>query len=517
MSDRRETSSHFTGHRRSKQGCQPCRRRKKKCDEVRPTCAGCARNGLVCQWSSAVVCSYGQKLRPRKKTRRHPSRGPQAIPGLMGMLSVFAAPNTQTLNRLFSHFTECGPLWMSIGPGRRQNCFLSQLVPTALQSPPVLSCIFAAAAADLAKYNSGEEDWEILALEMHSRALAEVNSAVREEVTADPTSAVQGGSEALLLAVLLLCFHEAHNFSDNSRLIPHLNAAAILCRRCIQQPSASPEMRQFLVDLFCYFFALTSFTHGSSLLQEAAAQVFALALEESRHGEILLLGPGQRLLWIISRVSRLSTSIPTSASEGHTWRLELLALERDLQQCSVPDSAVDAGLPFTGDGGSTPTRRNDIGASSDHIIIYTLYRLACLLYVKKALDPHTPLQFPDVHEITLAFIAQLDLLPESSPANGVLGWPLVVVGLCSVNDAHQRAILARLRSIYRTWRSDIFRRNFEFLQAHWRGLRGYTDTRSKESHCACQATGCGRGGACCATGRLGHFTFQSLGLPTILV
>ncbi|SCU99770.1 LAMI_0G00694g1_1 [Lachancea mirantina] len=36
--------------KRSKKGCLTCRQRRKKCDEVKPRCTGCARNFLACRW-----------------------------------------------------------------------------------------------------------------------------------------------------------------------------------------------------------------------------------------------------------------------------------------------------------------------------------------------------------------------------------------------------------------------------------------------------------------------------------
>lgn len=39
---------------RVRTGCLTCRRRKKKCDEARPICAGCQRNDLGCQWPPNV-------------------------------------------------------------------------------------------------------------------------------------------------------------------------------------------------------------------------------------------------------------------------------------------------------------------------------------------------------------------------------------------------------------------------------------------------------------------------------
>lgn len=40
---------------RVRTGCLTCRRRKKKCDETHPICAGCRRNDLSCQWPPDVL------------------------------------------------------------------------------------------------------------------------------------------------------------------------------------------------------------------------------------------------------------------------------------------------------------------------------------------------------------------------------------------------------------------------------------------------------------------------------
>ncbi|KAJ5261266.1 hypothetical protein N7478_011861 [Penicillium angulare] len=39
---------------RVRTGCWSCRRRKKKCDEVRPICGGCKRNDLGCEWPTVI-------------------------------------------------------------------------------------------------------------------------------------------------------------------------------------------------------------------------------------------------------------------------------------------------------------------------------------------------------------------------------------------------------------------------------------------------------------------------------
>lgn len=38
---------------KSRRGCWTCKRRKKKCDEVQPTCSACERLDLKCEWTSS--------------------------------------------------------------------------------------------------------------------------------------------------------------------------------------------------------------------------------------------------------------------------------------------------------------------------------------------------------------------------------------------------------------------------------------------------------------------------------
>lgn len=54
--------------RRVKTGCTTCRARRKKCDEVKPICSGCARNFIYCKWPGILVVNSGpQAPKPRRK------------------------------------------------------------------------------------------------------------------------------------------------------------------------------------------------------------------------------------------------------------------------------------------------------------------------------------------------------------------------------------------------------------------------------------------------------------------
>lgn len=81
---------------RSRQGCLPCRRRKKKCDEVKPVCAACQRNCLGCDWpaSSLQQERIANELPPSEQQlepqflRAKRLNGPAQIPPQLPSLSV---------------------------------------------------------------------------------------------------------------------------------------------------------------------------------------------------------------------------------------------------------------------------------------------------------------------------------------------------------------------------------------------------------------------------------------------
>ncbi|KAJ5948080.1 hypothetical protein N7466_001095 [Penicillium verhagenii] len=50
---------------RTRTGCLQCRNRRKKCDELRPQCAGCRRNQLQCIWPSNEERKDGRIRQPR--------------------------------------------------------------------------------------------------------------------------------------------------------------------------------------------------------------------------------------------------------------------------------------------------------------------------------------------------------------------------------------------------------------------------------------------------------------------
>ncbi|KAL4771873.1 fungal-specific transcription factor domain-containing protein [Aspergillus nidulans var. acristatus] len=483
--------------KRSKTGCLICRRRKKKCDEVHPTCGGCARNHLRCQWAEDV---YSRSRRPRRRICRNrlwPSG--LVIPReLDGMVTIFAVPSRPIIYRLLAHFTECSPVWMSISPGWRRDQFLHHVIPTALGHSLTLDCLLALSAGDLMKYKLDEPELRMIYLELYGKAVAGLRTAVDRELYRSTEAYV---SDDIVLAVLLLCVHETHNFSDTSRLLPHLNAAAFLLQQRISSTPSDPSLRAFLLEIFCYFFSLTSFTHGSSLILDRGSEIFDSI--DYHTGQSLLLGPSQDLIITIFRITRL-TLHPPYMSE--IVRSELASIEFQLEAKST---IGQISLALHDPGEQMCETVNHLSFSYDDRVVFELYRVACLIFVKQAIDPLISPRAPELQKIVGCFVSELETLPHESPSNGLLAWPLVITGFCAVAHAHKRIILARLRIIHKTWRTDIFPQTVDFLRRLWgldtdESATPNEDTRvlSLNNHRSSLWSG---------------FMLQNLGFPTVLV
>ena len=99
--------------RRSKSGCINCRRRKKKCDEIKPICTGCLNRNIVCEYrqlSSDILRFAGEIATPSLPASA--AAGTQISSGKISSISSLRSlvgdtvmrileNNTSTLNSLF--------------------------------------------------------------------------------------------------------------------------------------------------------------------------------------------------------------------------------------------------------------------------------------------------------------------------------------------------------------------------------------------------------------------------------
>lgn len=159
---------------RRRTGCLVCRLRRKKCDEDKPICRGCARNSLVCRWPSleneklsSDTTSWRQTLlalaeQPRSDRQcstlsPHTSsstKRPATYPLgrlLYGLSSKPMLLQTEVGSHFFQHFLELVALRLS-SRNDPENPWLTLFVPLAMVDDLVLSTLLALGGASLCTY-----------------------------------------------------------------------------------------------------------------------------------------------------------------------------------------------------------------------------------------------------------------------------------------------------------------------------------------------------------------------------
>ncbi|KAL4924622.1 Zn(II)2Cys6 transcription factor [Aspergillus undulatus] len=473
MNDTPPRNQRSTPHSRS--GCLTCRRRKKKCDEHHPICTACLRNALDCVWPSPETA-------PSSRTRRHRRRqvlAGRAVPAeLATMVTVFPLSTPDLVRRLLHHFTDYGPMWLTSRTGKSRTAILFHLFPEAMDSPLILHCVLMIAAEDLLKYDCSAH-LQAAAVEYYGQAVAGLREALGSETQGDDLASV---TDQTLLAIALFCLHESQNYSNTARLLPHLNGAATLLRRRLNTTAPNLNLRNFLFEMFCYFFSVVAFTDGSSFSFGDSSYIFDSPALHDHLQPGTIMGTSQKAFPIIFRLARYlslsrldspscSSSIPIPKRiVDPTAQLDLLQTAHELQTCRPPFQV---------------TRDMEPGTITDGVT-FELYRLAYLVHLKHIINPTTSVYDPPVQEMVASFIAYLVQLPPESPSDGFLCWPLVIAGLRAVDRSHQVAIAERLKSIYQRYRSEIFSRNLAFLRRLWKEERGvesrygYTSAAGRE-------------------------------------
>ncbi|KAI0146129.1 fungal-specific transcription factor domain-containing protein [Xylariaceae sp. FL1272] len=433
--------------RRSRSGCQQCRQRKRKCDEQHPSCSACLQRSLPCQW-------VREPSRPRVPHRHVQYNKAFEVPrDMRALVTVFTIPTTSIKERLLAHFRSHSPLWLTIGGDTRKTTLLDIIMPVAARSQLVSDCILTLAAGDLSKSEPRSAEMSNLTNSFYGQAMSGLRSELNDLL--DPPGPVHlpvGAGDDTLLAVLLLCVHEAVNFTEAHRILPHVNAAAAICFNHAQSTATASRLRALLIEFFCYFFALTSFSHGHALHLHLGRRIFDSPFLAADAGPGVLLSRHCRQVFsCILKVSMLAHRDPQLPPVAEQCRADgLLLLKVQLSGWSS--------LSLQGD---------NTMLQSEHVVA-ELYRLACIVHIQTILTWDYSDDTAELQQLVAEFISVLDRLPPSSPANSILCWPLVVVGMAAAVATHRRLIVGRLRTMHGTWRSDILTKSTELLHSLWR-------------------------------------------------
>lgn len=178
-------------------GCLTCRKRKVKCDELKPVCAKCHRLQRNCVWSEDLQAI--PRSRQQYGSMPYSSGSKPILLGPCGQSFVAEFPNVNRATVPYlHHFVTFCCRFLVYANDNEGNPLQEELIPLAVQSPALLHSMAAVAAGHLSRSQISQHD--LTAAKHYSIALRELTVALSNPVLAR--------SDAMLGACLLLCVYE---------------------------------------------------------------------------------------------------------------------------------------------------------------------------------------------------------------------------------------------------------------------------------------------------------------------
>ncbi|EYB29312.1 hypothetical protein FG05_12094 [Fusarium graminearum] len=254
--------------RRSRQGCGECRKRRRKCDEAKPSCGQCVSYNRTCQYELRLV--WSQKSRVSKLVSSKSTditwnvRSDKPGTATKGIELVIpeSLPNGMALprryKRLLHHFAEGVLASLSSHPTIHRD-FCQGLMPTMLHSPHLLSASLALSASSL--ISRGIEEVEGTSI---ARVLEHLQSSGLPLLRAALEKGQQ--SEILIATCLIWCLADVFSGQQGmSRWPIHLQGIKALLRDERSFKSSDTALRSAMKHLLMLYRALETLPHVPSI------------------------------------------------------------------------------------------------------------------------------------------------------------------------------------------------------------------------------------------------------------
>ncbi|OQV06318.1 Fungal Zn2-Cys6 binuclear cluster domain-containing protein [Cladophialophora immunda] len=309
---------------RTKTGCLTCRLRKKKCDELRPTCTGCARNFIDCQWPvPANPDKSSKRTKPdsglaRRKDRQPSSRSTTASAGVHDIVGqpgaitfifdryspkppghapspcpspvggvdlhdsdgdekpgsiIFWQPLTASflsterallLNSssilLLQHYLEATSTFLVAKP-LSSNPFITLVLPLAYSDDLLMHAVLALSGTHLSYKKRDDLKIQLATRQHYSLLLRNLRSLFADESSHDDVRRTL----RLLLVLVVLCHVEAISGEPHGGIFPHLWASRELVLKLLQEPQRTLHddiklVKGFALEVYFYLVLVNSIT-----------------------------------------------------------------------------------------------------------------------------------------------------------------------------------------------------------------------------------------------------------------
>ncbi|KAH8591706.1 hypothetical protein B0O99DRAFT_631501 [Bisporella sp. PMI_857] len=203
-------------HKKSRRGCLTCKRRKIKCDELRPECSNCLRHSTSCDFAWQIATTPSSQLarvpisRNSRQTRSislsnegSPESTSVSIPESPAALSICSRhPETSHLLelRLIHVFTSSVANTMTVSGSGRKDTWGAVVPSLAFNAPYLMDAIFAVSALYLRSHHPEDQTLTRASHTYMRTAIAQFKSLLNAPLNASDV-------EALFVTSSLIAFY----------------------------------------------------------------------------------------------------------------------------------------------------------------------------------------------------------------------------------------------------------------------------------------------------------------------
>ncbi|KAL4810070.1 fungal-specific transcription factor domain-containing protein [Aspergillus unguis] len=429
---------------RSKTGCVTCRRRKKKCDETKPSCLNCQKNAVVCEGypPKEIWKSGRQKLEDaRSQTVVHRSL-PILIDGI----------ETAMDRKLLDHFVYGFSRVLTL-INDDSNPFKEILLPMATQHRGLMHSLMCLSGSHLSGISPepGVNERKFYHFHKAIRDL-KANITARSAMTEQEPELLS--EDPIIASTIALSLNTICEGETAGEYRPHMDAARYLL---VTQKPRNENFRQFIVEFFQYHDVSNSIT---SLDRRPAHLDGELRLPDFvPHAQAgSFLGVFDGLFRYISQVTSLRDRTRQRFSEGYEPAVDY----QILSDAVMIDSSIR-------------TWETSHPPNTPNYYLAQLYRQSTWVYLYRTIRPSRPSD--KIAQVVDDGLEYMDLLPQDAGAFSIVLMPLFLLG-CSAFLPRQRE---RIQKGFETLKSYSNLRNiepaFKVVQRVWEVM----DTKTEDS------------------------------------
>ncbi|KAK2783333.1 hypothetical protein FQN51_004439 [Onygenales sp. PD_10] len=415
---------------RSKTGCITCRRRKKKCDETKPSCLNCQKNAVVCEgypvkeiWKSGKqkmeegktklpsgkLACYGFHLADLWFSPAGRRNSIATIP--RGLPILIDGIETDIDRRFLDHFVfDFSRVLTLINDD--SNPFKEILLPMATQHRGLMHSLMCLSGSHL----SAREPEPRFKERKHyhfDRAITDLRATIvaRSESTDEPELPVE---DPMIASTLALCLKTICEGETQGEYRSHMDATRYFLRT--HRPK-NEKFKQFIVEFFQYHDVSSSLT---TLDRRPVSLTGDLRLPDFvPHAQAgALLGIFDGLFHYISEITVLRDRIRQRIIQGQEPCVDY----QTLSEAVSIDSQIRAWEPIY-----PPDNPNWHAAQ--------LYRQSTWVYLYRTIRPSRPSE--KISQVVDDGLVFLDQLPVDHGAYSIMLMPLFLLG-CSAFEPRQR-------------------------------------------------------------------------------